>query len=172
MAVLIPLPPRYFSELRSSFQNQVHRETPSNGQSEGIFRQSSADFGLSSEERIFVRFALVSQPPTTSFRRGDGDSRAFMQPANSVFDRSIRRHGEHRRIGCVMVAVGGRTVGRRLGPGSFVVLSATVVAIAALWFSAGSHRKISSAWVSYCYVLGFERGNSSITVFAWTFDRP
>jgi MFS family permease len=67
-----------------------------------------------------------------------------------------------------MGAVGAEQLGRRLGPGPFVILSTTVVAIAALCFPlvhSGDLQGVIALAAAY-FVLS--AGNSSITVFAWT----
>jgi MFS family permease len=67
-----------------------------------------------------------------------------------------------------MGAVGAEQLGRRIGPGPFVILSAAVVAIAALCFPlvhTGDFLGVVALAATY-FVLS--AGNSSITVFAWT----
>jgi MFS family permease len=71
-------------------------------------------------------------------------------------------------LGAVMGAVGAEQLGRRFGPGPFVIFSTTVVAIAALCFPlvhAGDVLGVTGLAAAY-FVLS--AGNSSITVFAWT----
>ena len=71
-------------------------------------------------------------------------------------------------LGAVMGAVGAEQLGRRFGPGPFVILSTTVVAIAALCFPlvhTGDFFGLVGLAATY-FVLS--AGNSSITVFAWT----
>ena len=71
-------------------------------------------------------------------------------------------------LGAVMGAVGAEQLGRRFGPGPFVILSTTVVAIAALCFPlvhTGDFFGVVGL-AATCFVLS--AGNSSITVFAWT----
>jgi MFS family permease len=71
-------------------------------------------------------------------------------------------------LGAVMGAFGAEQLGRRFGPGPFVIFSATVVAIAALCFplvNTGDFLGVVSLAATY-FVLS--AGNSSITVFAWT----
>ena len=71
-------------------------------------------------------------------------------------------------LGAVMGAVGAEQLGRRFGPGPFVILSTTVVAIAALCFPlihTGDCLGVIALAIAY-FVLS--AGNSSITVFSWT----
>jgi MFS family permease len=71
-------------------------------------------------------------------------------------------------LGAVMGAVGAEQLGRRFGPGPFVILSTTVVALAALCFPlihTGDSLGVIALAVTY-FVLS--AGNSSITVFSWT----
>ena len=145
-----------------------HRETRIQLQSEGIFRQIFGGFRFVAEERN-IRSLLWLVTANNFFQNAVmailvlyATRELGIRPG--LFGVAVSIGG----LGAVMGAVGAEQLGRRLGPGPFVVLSATVVAIAALCFPlvhTGDPLGVVALAATY-FVLS--AGNSSITVFAWT----
>src|SRR5260370_40175578 len=71
-------------------------------------------------------------------------------------------------LGAVMGAFGAEQLGRRVGPGPFVIFSATVVAIAALCFPlVNTGGFLGGVSLAATYFL-LSAGNSPLTVLPWT----
>jgi MFS family permease len=145
-----------------------HRETRIQLQSEGIFRQVFGGFRFVAEER-HIRSLLWLVTANNFFQNAVmailvlyATRELGIRPG--LFGVTVSIGG----LGAVMGAVGAEQLGRRFGPGPFVVLSTTVVAIAALCFPlvhTGDLLGVITLAATY-FVLS--AGNSSITVFAWT----
>jgi MFS family permease len=145
-----------------------HRETRIQLQSEGIFRQVFGGFRFVAEER-HIRSLLWLVTANNFFQNAVmailvlyATRELGIRPG--LFGVTVSIGG----LGAVMGAVGAEQLGRRIGPGPFVVLSTTVVAIAALCFPlvhTGDLLGVVALAATY-FVLS--AGNSSITVFAWT----
>jgi MFS family permease len=145
-----------------------HRETRIQPHSEGIFRQVFGGFRFVAEER-HIRSLLWLVTANNFFQNAVmailvlyATRELGIRPG--LFGVTVSIGG----LGAVMGAVGAEQLGRRLGPGPFVVLSTTVVAIAALCFPlihTGDLLGVIALATTY-FVLS--AGNSSITVFAWT----
>jgi len=145
-----------------------HRETRIQLQSGGIFSQVFGGFRFVAEER-HIRSLLWLVTANNFFQNAVmailvlyATRELGIRPG--LFGVTVSIGG----LGAVMGAVGAEQLGRRFGPGPFVVLSTTVVAIAALCFPlvhTGDLLGVVALAATY-FVLS--AGNSSITVFAWT----
>lgn len=145
-----------------------HRETRIQLQSGGIFSQVFGGFRFVAEER-HIRSLLWLVTANNFFQNAVmailvlyATRELGIRPG--LFGVTVSIGG----LGAVMGAVGAEQLGRRFGPGPFVVLSTTVVAIAALCFPmvhTGDLLGVIALAATY-FVLS--AGNSSITVFAWT----
>ena len=145
-----------------------HRETRTRLRRESLFRQIAGGFRFVTEER-YIRSLLWLVTANNFFQNAVmailvlyATRELGMRPG--LFGVTVSIGG----LGAVMGAFGAEQLGRRFGPGPFVIFSATVVAIAALCFplvNTGDFLGVVSLAATY-FVLS--AGNSSITVFAWT----
>lgn len=145
-----------------------HREVRTQLRRESIFRQIAGGFRFVAEER-HIRSLLWLVTANNFFQNAVmailvlyATREIGIRPG--LFGITVSVGG----LGAVMGAFGAEQLGRRFGPGPFVVFSTTVVAIAALCFPlvhTGDFLGVSALAAAY-FVLS--AGNSSITVFAWT----
>jgi MFS family permease len=145
-----------------------HREVRTELRQESIFRQIVGGFRFVTEQR-HIRSLLWLVTANNFFQNAMmailvlyATRELGVRPG--LFGITVSVGG----LGAVMGAVGAEQLGRRFGPGPFVILSTTVVAIAALCFpliQTGDCLGVIGLAVAY-FVLS--AGNSSITVFSWT----
>jgi MFS family permease len=145
-----------------------HQEVRTQRQREGMFKQIAGGFRFVTEER-HIRSLLWLVTANNFFQNAVmailvlyATRELGVRPG--LFGVTVSIGG----LGAVMGAFGAEQLGRRLGPGPFVIWSATVVAIAALCFPlvhSGDFLGVVALAAVY-FVLS--AGNSSITVFAWT----
>jgi MFS family permease len=145
-----------------------HREVRNRTRRENMFRQIGGGFRFVAEER-HIRSLLWLVTANNFFQNAVMAILVLYATRDlgirpGLFGITVSVGG----LGAVMGAVGAEQLGRRFGPGPFVVFSTTVVAIAALCFPvvhAGDGLSVICLAAAY-FVLS--AGNSSITVFAWT----
>jgi MFS family permease len=145
-----------------------HREVRTQLRRESIFRQVAGGFRFVGEER-HIRSLLWLVTANNFFQNAVmailvlyATREIGIRPG--LFGITVSIGG----LGAVMGAFGAEQLGRRFGPGPFVVFSTTVVALAALCFPlvhTGDFLGVVALAAAY-FVLS--AGNSSITVFAWT----
>lgn len=145
-----------------------HREVRTQHQQESIFRQIAGGFRFVAEQP-HIRSLLWLVTANNFFQNAVmailvlyATRELGVRPG--LFGITVSIGG----LGAVMGAVGAEQLGRRFGPGPFVILSTTVVAIAALCFPlvhTGDLLGVVGLAATY-FILS--AGNSSITVFAWT----
>jgi MFS family permease len=145
-----------------------HREVRTQLRHESIFRQIAGGFRFVAEER-HIRSLLWLVTANNFFQNAVmailvlyATREIGIRPG--LFGITVSVGG----LGAVMGAFGAEQLGRRFGPGPFVVFSTTVVALAALCFPlihTGDFLGVIALAATY-FVLS--AGNSSITVFAWT----
>lgn len=145
-----------------------HRETRIRIQNESIFRQVFGGFRFVAEDRN-IRSLLWLVTANNFFQNAVmailvlyATRELGIRPG--LFGVTVSIGG----LGAVMGAVGAEQLGRRFGPGPFVVLSATVVAIAALCFPLVHTGDVLGVVALAATYFVLSAGNSSITVFAWT----
>ncbi|MBV9732265.1 MAG: MFS transporter [Verrucomicrobia bacterium] len=145
-----------------------HREVRTQGQRESIFRQIGGGFRFVAEQR-HIRSLLWLVTANNFFQNAVIAILVLYATRDlgvrpGLFGITVSVGG----LGAVMGAVGAEQLGRRFGPGPFVILSTTMVAIATLCFPlvhTGNFYGVVGLAVAY-FVLS--AGNSSITVFSWT----
>ena len=145
-----------------------HREVRTQLRRESIFRQVGGGFRYVTEER-HIRSLLWLVTANNFFQNAVLAILVLYATRDlgvrpGLFGITVSVGG----LGAVMGAVGAEQLGRKFGPGPFVIFSTTVVAIAALCFPviyAGDVMGVIALAVAY-FVLS--AGNSSITVFSWT----
>ena len=145
-----------------------HREIRTQTQQESIFQQIAGGFRFVAEQR-HIRSLLWLVTANNFFQNAVMAILVLYATRDlgvrpGLFGITVSVGG----LGAVMGAVGAEQLGRRFGPGPFVILSTTVVAIAALCFPlvhTGNFWGVIGLAAAY-FVLS--AGNSSITVFSWT----
>jgi MFS family permease len=145
-----------------------HREVRTQHQQESIFRQIAGGFRFVAEQQ-HIRSVLWLVTANNFFQNAVMAILVLYATRDlgirpGLFGITVSVGG----LGAVMGAVGAEQLGRRFGPGPFVIFSTTVVAIAALCFPfvhTGDFLGVAGLAAAY-FVLS--AGNSSITVFSWT----
>ena len=145
-----------------------HREVRTQRQRESIFQQIAGGFRFVTDQR-HIRSLLLLVTANNFFQNAVMAILVLYATRDlgvrpGLFGITVSVGG----LGAVMGAVGAEQLGRRFGPGPFVILSTTVVAIAALCFPlvhTGDFWGVIGLAAAY-FVLS--AGNSSITVFYWT----
>jgi MFS family permease len=145
-----------------------HREVRTQLRRESIFRQIAGGFRFVTEER-HIRSLLWIVTANNFFQNAVmailvlyATRELGVRPG--LFGVTVSVGG----LGAIMGAVGAEQLGRRFGPGPFVIFSTTVVAIAALCFPlvhGGDFLGVVALAGAY---FALSAGNSSITVFSWT----
>ena len=145
-----------------------HREIRIRSRQEGILRQIAGGFRFVAEER-HIRSLLWMVTANNFFQNAVmailvlyATRELGVRPG--VFGITVSIGG----LGAVMGAFGAEQLGRRFGPGPFVIWSAMVVAVAALCFPIIHTGNIVGVIALAAAYFILSAGNSSITVFAWT----
>jgi MFS family permease len=145
-----------------------HREVRARPRQENIFRQIAGGFRFVNEER-HIRSLLWLVTANNFFQNAVmaiivlyATRELGMRPG--LFGVTVSIGG----FGAVMGAFGAEQLGRRFGPGPFVIFSATVVAFAALCFPLVNTGDVAGVIAVAAAYFVLSAGNSSITVFAWT----
>jgi MFS family permease len=145
-----------------------HREVRTKNHQESIFRQIGGGFRFVAEQQ-HIRSVLWLVTANNFFQNAVMAILVLYATRDlgvrpGLFGITVSIGG----LGAVLGAIGAEQLGRRFGPGPFVIFSTTVVAIAALCFPlvyTGGFFGVAGLAAAY-FVLS--AGNSSITVFSWT----